>query len=180
MRKTQIDVNSCTESILNALRHGGLLLTTKAGDKVNSMVIGWGTIGVNWRRPVFAVYVRKGRYTRELLDQNPEFTINVPTGKIDGNIFRICGSRSGRDIDKIAEAGLTAVDGEKVSVPGFKELPLTLECRVIYRQAQEYDLYPEEIRRAYPQDVDSSNPMANRDVHVTYYGEIVNAYLLEE
>ena len=178
MQRIQIDVNTCTESILEALRHGGLLLTSKAGDKVNSMVIGWGTIGVNWGKPVFAVYVRKGRYTRELLDQNPEFTINVPMAEIDRNIFRICGSKSGRDMDKIAEAGLTTVDGEKVSVPALAELPLTLECKVIYRQVQEYELYSEEIRRCYPQDVDSSNPMANRDEHVTYYGEIINAYIL--
>ena len=81
-------------------------------------------------------------------------------------------------MDKIAEAGLTTVEGEKVSVPALKELPLTLECRVIYRQAQEYELYTEEIRRCYPQDVESTNPMANRDEHVTYFGEIVNAYLL--
>ena len=81
-------------------------------------------------------------------------------------------------MEKIAEAGLTTVEGEKVSVPALKELPLTLECRVIYRQAQEYELYTEEIRRCYPQDVESTNPMANRDEHVTYFGEIVNAYLL--
>ena len=115
MAKTYIDVNTNTEKILDALRHGGLLLTTKAGDKVNSMVIGWGTIGINWGKPVFAVYVRKGRFTRELLDKNPEFTINVPVGEVDRNIFRICGSKSGRDLDKITEAGLTTVDGEKVS-----------------------------------------------------------------
>ena len=178
MAKTYIDVNTHTETILNALRHGGLLLTTKAGDKVNSMVIGWGTIGVNWGKPVFAVYVRKGRFTRELLDENPEFTINVPMGEIDRNIFRICGSKSSRDIDIISEAGLTTVKGEKVSVPALLECPLTLECKVIYRQAQEYELYTEEIRNCYSQDIDSTNPMANKDEHVTYYGEIVNAYLL--
>ena len=179
MEKTYIDVNTYMGKIVDKLQHGGILLTTKAGDKVNSMVIGWGTIGINWGKPVFAVYVRKGRFTRELLDNNPEFTINVPTGEIDRNIFRICGSMSGRSMDKIAEAGLTTVESEKVSVPALKELPLTLECRVIYRQAQEYKLYTEEIRRCYPQDVESTNPMANRDEHVTYFGEIVNAYLLE-
>lgn len=178
MARIHFDVNGSIDSILHALRHGGLFLTTKSGEKINSMVIGWGTIGINWGRPVFTVFVRKGRFTRELLDQNPEFTINVPIEPVDRKIFEICGSKSGRDMDKIEEAHLTPVDGEKISVPGFLELPLTLECKVIYRQEQEYELYPEEIRRNYPQDVDSSYPMANKDEHVTYFGEIVNSYVL--
>ena len=178
MKRKQINVNEYAGQIISAL-NPGILLTTKAGEKTNSMVIGWGTIGINWGRQVFAVYVREGRFTRELLDQNPEFTINVPTGDFDRNILRICGSQSGRDLDKIAEAGLTEVPAEKVSVPAIREFPLTLECRVIYRQKQEYDLYPEDIRPSYPQDVPSSNPMANKDVHVTYFGEIVSAYILE-
>ena len=159
----------------------GILLTTKADDKVNSMVIGWGTIGVNWSKPVFAVYVREGRFTREQLDKNPEFTINVPLdGDYDKKIIAVCGGKSGRDTDKSAEAGLTLIDGEKVSVPAIKEFPLTLECKVIYRQLQNLSGYPEDImERYYPQDVDSSAVGANKDAHVTYFGEIVSAYIAE-
>lgn len=174
-----IDVKDYAGEILKALPKG-LLLTTKADDKVNSMVIGWGTFGINWSKPVFAVYVREGRFTREQLDKNPEFTINVPIGEYDNNIISVCGSKSGRDIDKVAEAGLTLVDPQVVSVPAIKEFPLTLECKVVYRQPQELELLPKEIcDRMYPQNVPSSNPMANRDPHVTYYGEIVAAYIAE-
>ena len=179
MNRKPINVFEYAGEIISKL-HPGLLLTTKAGEKVNSMVIGWGTIGINWGRPVFAVYVREGRFTREQLDKNPEFTINVALDEADRHVLSICGSKSGRDIDKIAEAGLTPMEGEKVSVPAMKEFPLTLECKVVYRQAQEYELYPADIAKMYPQDVDSSNPMANRDVHVTYFGEIVSAYILED
>ena len=159
----------------------GILLTTKADGKVNSMVIGWGTMGVNWGKPVFAVYVREGRFTRELLDKNPEFTINVPLGGgYDRKIIAVCGGKSGRDIDKVAEAGLTLIDGTEVSVPAIKEFPLTLECKVIYRQLQDLDAYPEDIMAAYyPQDVDSSAVGSNKDAHVTYFGEIVAAYIAE-
>ena len=174
-----IDIKDYAGEILKALP-GGLLLTTKADGKVNSMVIGWGTFGINWSRPVFAVYVREGRFTREQLDKNPEFTINVPVGEYDKSIIAVCGSKSGRDIDKVTEAGLTLVDPQEVSVPAIKEFPLTLECKVIYRQPQELELLPESIRdRMYPQNVPSTNPMANRDPHVTYYGEIVAAYIAE-
>lgn len=175
----KINVSEYAGEILKALP-GGILLTTKADDKVNSMVIGWGTLGINWSKPVFAVYVRDGRFTREQLDRNPEFTINVPVGDFDRNIITVCGSKSGRDIDKVTEAKLTLVEPQEISVPAIKEFPLTLECKVIYRQPQELELLPEEIReRMYPQDVPGTNPMANRDFHVTYYGEIVAAYITE-
>lgn len=165
--------------ILKALSRG-ILLTTKAGDKVNSMVIGWGTFGIVWGRPVFEVYVREGRFTREMLDKNPEFTINVPTGDFDKAVIEICGGKSGRDIDKVKEAGLTLIDPQVISVPAIKEFPLTLECKVIYRQPQELDLLPADIlERSYPQDVPGTFPMSNRDPHVAYYGQIVAAYIAE-
>ena len=179
MKKRRIEVSDYAGEIVKALSKG-IFLTTKA-DKVNSMVIGWGTLGINWGRPVFAVYVREGRYTRGQLDRNPEFTVNVPLGDYDRKLFTVCGTQSGRDVDKVKEAGLTLVEAEKISVPGIKELPLTLECRVIYAQKQDLNALSEALRtRIYPQNVDSTAPGANRDAHVTYYGEIVDAYIIED
>ena len=174
----RIEPADYAETIVKAIPKG-VLVTTKA-DTVNSMVIGWGTFGVEWSRPMFVIYIREGRFTREQLDKNPEFTVNIPLeGKLDPKVFKVCGSQSGRDIDKVKAAGLTLVDGEAVSVPGVKEAPLTLECRVVFRQRQELDLLDEKFRAFYPQDVPSTNPMGNKDPHVAYYGEIVGAYLAE-
>jgi flavin reductase (DIM6/NTAB) family NADH-FMN oxidoreductase RutF len=125
--------------------------------------------------------VREGRFTRSQLDRNPEFTVNVPLGKADPKIVSLCGRKSGRDIDKIREAGLTPVEGETVSVPAIKEFPLTLECRVIYSQKQNLSVLGKEIRDPlYPQEIGSEAPGVNRDPHVTYFGEILNAYILED
>lgn len=168
--KKSIDLNEYSGVITKALERG-VYLTTRAGDKVNSMVIGWGHVGRIWELPVFVAYVRDNRYTRELLDQNPEFTVNVPMGPVDRNAFVICGTKSGRDLDKIAAAGLTLTEPEKISVPGIREFPLTLECRVIYREAQTAARLPEEIRRRFY----GAEPFD----HVSYYGQIVAAYLLE-
>ena len=171
MNKKKIDINACAGTITGALKRG-VFLTTKAGDKVNAMVIGWGHVGRVWERPVFMAYVRQSRYTRELLDQNPEFTVNVPVNGFDKKAFAVCGAKSGRDMDKIAECGLTLVDPEVVSVPAIKEYPLTMECRVLYRQAQDAAMLPEDIRRQF-YGIES-------DEHVVYYGEIVAAYMIEE
>lgn len=178
MSKKTIDINDYAGDVLRALP-GGILLTTRA-EKVNSMVIGWGTLGTNWARPVFAAYVREGRFTREQLDANPEFTINVPVGDYDRRIIGICGGKSGRDIDKVSAAGLTLVEPEVVSVPAIKELPLTLECRVMYRQKQDLSQLSDEInRKLYPKDIPGTAVGANRDAHISYFGEIVSAYIVE-
>lgn len=175
---TKVNAADYAETIIKAIPKG-CLVTTKSGEKVNSMVIGWGTYGVEWSRPMFVIYIREGRFTREQLDSNPEFTVNIPMGEVNKEILQICGWKSGRDMDKIAEAGLTLVPGQEVSVPGIKEYPLTLECKVVFRQRQDLDLIAEKFMNSYPQDVPGTYPMANKDPHIAYYGEIVNAYICD-
>ena len=175
--KEKINVSDYAQHIQEALPRGILLNTM--GDKFNAMVIGWGHLGVIWGRRTFVVYVREGRYTKPQLDKTGEFTISVPLEGPDGVINRVCGSLSGRDVDKVREAGLTLAEPSVIRTPGIEEYPITLECRVLYSQELDLDAIPEDIRqRSYPRDVDGSFPMANRDVHTVYVGEIVDAYIL--
>lgn len=153
----------------------GILLTTKAKGTVDTMTIGWGTIGIEWGRPVFVAYVRESRFTRELLDENPEFTVNVPMGQVDGSILGFCGTKSGRDVDKIKELGLHLEEPMNISVPGIRELPLTLECKVIYRNPQPMDTMSKEILDRYYPETDGK-----RDEHVAYYGQILGAYIIQD
>jgi len=177
--KRKIDPWDYAGQIARALP-GGILLTGAAEGKVNPMTIGWGTIGIQWATPIFTVFVRENRFTRQLLDRNPEFVISAPLGEAGRQIVSLCGTKSGRDLDKVKAAGLTLEPPEIVTVPAIRELHLTLECRVIYRQAQDPKAITEEnLRRFYPQDVDSSFHGANRDFHIAYYGEIVAAYIVE-
>ena len=153
----------------------GILLTTKADGKVNTMTIGWGHIGIEWGKPIFVAYVRESRHTKQMLEANGEFTVNVPMGSIDGKILGYCGTKSGRDTDKIADLGLTLEAPEVISVPGIQQLPLTLECKVIYKQKQDLSAIPENIlTRYYPAD-----ETGYQDYHYAYYGEIVSAYIIE-
>jgi len=148
MNKRKIEITEHTDVITSALKKG-VFLTSKVGDKVNTMVIGWGHVGRIWERPIFIAYIRDIRYTREMLDANPEFTVNIPVNGFSKEAFAICGTDSGRNMDKIKEAGLTPVIPEVISVPGIKEFPLTLECQVIYRQEQDAYRLPEDIRRQF-------------------------------
>lgn len=179
MHRREIKLSEWAGRILEALPKG-VLLTTQAGEKVNSMVIGWGTLGYNWSQPVFAAYIREGRFTRELLDQNPCFTVNIPLEEPDRAVLALCGGQSGRDQDKLAACGLHTHPGEQISAPAIAEFPLTLECRVLYRQVQTPAQLPAELyTRYYPQDKGSESAGSNRDAHITYFGQIVSAYILE-
>ncbi len=161
--------------ILEALGKG-VLLTAAADGKVNTMTIAWGTLGIQWKKPIFIAFVRESRYTKELLDKNPEFTVNIPWGDFDKNILSFCGTKSGRDVDKFRELGLLAEPGETVSVPGIRQLPLTLECKVIYKQEQDRTaITPENTLRYYPRD----DKFPDGDYHTAYYGEITAAYIIE-
>ena len=173
--KKQVEAFDYAGLICKAMKKG-VLLTTKAGDTVNTMTIGWGKIGIEWNRPVFIAYVRETRYTKQLLEAAGEFTVNVPVGDIDSRILGYCGTKSGRDTDKIADLSLTLVDSDNVQVPGIRELPLTLECKVIYKQKQDLAQLPESITDRFYPVVDEDG---FRDYHIAYYGEIVNAYLIE-
>ena len=175
--KERIDVFDYSEQIMKALRRGILLNT--CGDKFNSMVISWGHFGVIWGEPTFVVYVREHRYTKAQLDKTREFTLSIPLDKPDPLIHKVCGSLSGRDTDKVSEAKLTLAAPEKSNTPAVAEYPLTLECKVLYTQKQDLSLIPEDIRRSsYPQDVDETYPLANRDPHTAYIGRIADAYII--
>lgn len=179
MKKREINVLEYATEIMTALQ-SGVLLTTKAEDKVNSMTISWGSLCIEWGKPVFITFVRESRFSKELLDKNPEFTINIPVGQFDKKILGFCGSNSGRDVDKIDALNLTLETPSLISVPAIRELPLTLECKVVYKQKQDLSALPQEyVEQFYPENVDSSFHGAGRDCHIAFYGEIVSAYIIE-
>ena len=182
--KTPVELTEHYGHILRALRRG-VTITASADGRVNPMTISWGMIGIEWNRPLFITYVRTGRFTHGLLDRNPEFTVNLPAPDTDHptRLVSYLGTHSGRNEDKIATLGLHLVPGSEVSVPGLAELPLTLECRILYRQLQQADCFlpgnEAILKSCYPQDVPSEATGSNRDFHTAIYGEIVGAHLIQ-
>ncbi len=178
--KKHIEPFACAEAICNALPKG-ILLNVKNGDKLNPMTIGWGTIGIQWGKPIFIAFVRECRYTKTLLDQAEEFTVSIPTADTDHNIFRFCGTKSGREVDKMAALGLHEEAPEVIGTPGIQEVPLTLECSILYRQKQRIEaLDPAITAKYYPHEPLDSDRAPGADVHTAYYGQIVSAYLIEK
>lgn len=173
--KKKIELWEQAGTILSQVAKGALI-TVKNGDQVNPMTIGWGTLGVEWGKNVFVAFVRQSRHTKGMLDKAGDFTVNIPLGGDVKQILGLCGSKSGRDMDKVAELGLHLEEAELITAPGIRELPLTLECKVIYQQDQDLSLLEPGIRqRSYPMGTAEEN-----NFHTAYYGEVVAAYIIEE
>lgn len=172
--KRKIDLYEYASAILKQTEKG-VLVTTKSGDEVNTMTIGWGTLGNQWHKPIYTIFVRQSRHTKKLLDENGEFTVNVPLDDNAKKILGVCGTASGRDINKIEYLGLTLEEPENISVPGIKELPLTLECKVIYKQDQVLSAINDENRLHYYEPGTKNE----QDFHTAYYGQVLSAYIIE-
>jgi flavin reductase (DIM6/NTAB) family NADH-FMN oxidoreductase RutF len=145
----------------------GAFLTTKKDNKVNTMTIAWGGINIIWGRPVYVVYVRYSRDTYSMLENNQEFSVSVPLTSDLKKELSYCGTKSGRDTDKIEDCNFTLIPGRVVNTPIIGECDLHYECKVIYRQAMEPNSIPQEIKDRY---------YSTNNYHMIYYGEIVDAY----
>ncbi|MBN2658008.1 MAG: flavin reductase family protein [Spirochaetales bacterium] len=166
MRK-EVELDRILNEIMAKLAKPGLLLGS--GERCNPMTIGWGSYGIMWNKPVFTIMVRPVRYSFELLERNGDFTINVPSDDMKKEIG-ICGSKSGRNKDKLALCGFTRKKSEKISVSYIKECPIHLECRtVFYNDVTAASLDKNLIDRHYPK----------ADLHRFYYGEILGAFIEE-
>lgn len=173
----KVNIENYAELIQKELKTGILLNTN--GDKFDSMVIGWGHLGILWSRPTFVVYVRESRYTKSQLDKTGEFTVSVPLSGPIPEFTRVLGTLSARDIDKVKEAGLTLCEPQVNNTPGIAEYPLTIECKVLYSQKEDLALIPEDIRnRFYPENGEQSD--SSCDPHTMYVGEIVSTYLIKD
>ena len=92
--KKKIDVYEHMGEILKGVK-SGVLITGKADDKVNSMTISWGMIGIEWGKPIFVTFIRENRFTRSLIEKTGEFTVSIPIDDSAKKILGFCGSKSG-------------------------------------------------------------------------------------
>ena len=96
--------------------------------KNNIITIAWtGTIRSN--PPMVSISVRPERYSYDILKETGEFVINLTTKDLT-YATDYCGVKSGRDVDKFKEMGLTPLPGKEVKAPLIAESPVNIECKV--------------------------------------------------
>ena len=142
--------------------HSWALVTAGSMEDHNSMTVSWGGVGSLWGKSVATVYIRPNRHTYGYFEKNEYFTVSFYPEEYK-NALGVMGSKSGRDCDKDAEAGLTAIPcGETVT---YAEARRTLLCRKLFAQDMKTENFtPEVIRKFY-----GSEP-----AHKLYIGEIID------
>ena len=166
-----IDPSQLTDNFIGIISKEWMLVSAGDREKFNMMTANWGGVGYLWHKPVVFVFIRPERYTREFVDNRGEFTLSF-LGEAHKAAHAICGSKSGRDIDKVAATGLHPLFTDNGN-PYFEESRLTLECRTLYRSELREDAFlaPEIWARWYNE--------TNGGLHLVYVAEIVNAWINE-
>ena len=114
------------------------------GEEQNIITIAWTGI-VNSDPPMTYISVRKSRHSHKLISETGEYVINLTTERL-AFATDYCGVKSGRDVDKFKEMGLTPLDGETVSCPMIEEAPINLECKVVeIHSYPSHDMFVAEI-----------------------------------
>lgn len=107
-----------------------MLVSAADGERSNTMTASWGGMGVLWNKCVAFVFIRPQRYTFEFTEKSDRLTLSFFGGE-ERDALTLCGRKSGRDCDKVAEAGLTPIWVGEGS-PSFEEAKVILDCRKIY------------------------------------------------
>lgn len=125
-----IAIKDLSENFIETISKEWMLVTAGTPDSFNTMTANWGGVGYLWNKPVVFVFVRPERYTFEFTEKCDSFTLSF-LGKENKDIHKICGFKSGREVDKVKETGLKPIITEKGNVT-FEQSRLTLECRKLY------------------------------------------------
>ena len=121
-----------------------VMVSCGEGEQANIITIGWTGI-INSEPPITYVSVRKSRHSHQLISESGEYVINLTTEALV-KATDYCGVKSGRDVNKWTEMGLTPVSGEAVSCPMIAESPVNLECKVIeVKEYPTHDMFIGEI-----------------------------------
>ncbi|MBN2558426.1 MAG: flavin reductase family protein [Clostridia bacterium] len=153
------------------LTRGGAFLTANYGDKINTMTISWAAMGQIWNKPVLIVLVRYSRHTYRLIDKSGQFVVSFPAPGQLGRELTLCGTKSGRNVDKFKECGFKPLEAATVNAPLIDKCKIHIECKVVYKQAMEPGLLDKNLKKMFYE--------ANDDYHVIYYGEVTSCHVAE-
>jgi flavin reductase (DIM6/NTAB) family NADH-FMN oxidoreductase RutF len=163
-----VDCMSVAEDSIGKIKEGAFL-TVKSARGLNTMIIGWATFGIVWRKPIMMVAVRSSRHTFGIIEAAEDFTVTIPAGGMEKEAA-FCGSKSGRDVDKFKECNLETAESRRVASPIIKARGRHYECKIVYKSAMD----PSRLDKGY-----DSALYPQKDYHTLYFGEILACYETE-
>lgn len=166
--KKEIRPDRISDNFIELIGKEWMLVAAGDREKMNMMTASWGGVGYLWNRPVVFVFIRPERYTLEFVEAKKWFTLSF-LGREHREAYTLCGSRSGREIDKVAATGLTPFFTAEGN-PGFEQARLTLECKTLaVSEMKEGDFLEAALYERW-YNADQGNP------HRVYVAEIVHAW----
>ena len=163
----EISAKEFKENIISAIADEWMLISAGNEEKYNMMTASWGFAGEMWGKDSLCVVVRPGRYTMEFIDKNDYFTVSFYGNRRD--IHKVCGSVSGREVDKTAACKLTPVASEKYVY--FKETRRVLVVKKQFVQQMKEEAFVDRdiLPRYYPE----------KDFHNMIIGKIEKVLVAE-
>ena len=168
LKPIPLDFYECSKTTLDRMlsKNGGVLCTVvDASGRTNVLTLGWGLVGPSYHgHPIVVIAVAPPRYSWRFLEEHGDFVIAVPDEGLR-SAADICGTKSGRDGDKFALAGLTAIPSVNVDAPSVAECPINIECRSYAKVAPPHMLLTPEHRE---------RPIGEQ--HTIYFAEVLGVY----
>lgn len=164
----EITPSEITNNPFDLIGKDWALVTSGNADKSNTMTVSWGGVGIMWGKPVTYTFIRPQRYTFEFMEANGYFSMSF-FDEEQRDALKFCGSKSGRDYDKVKETGLTPAFTED-GVPYFEEAKLVLVCKKMYSQF---------LNEECIEDAESVAKWYDNDYHKMYVSEITKVLVKE-
>jgi flavin reductase (DIM6/NTAB) family NADH-FMN oxidoreductase RutF len=156
-----LDPEVVQDNVFKLIGKDWMLITAGTRESFNTMTASWGGMGVLWDKKVCFAFVRPTRYTFEFLEKSEFYTFSFLEEQYRDTLM-YCGTKSGRDVNKVIETNLTPIFGNGTVF--FAEARLVMECRKIYVQ----DITPDNFL---VQTMNEYYP--KKDYHRIYVGEII-------
>lgn len=162
----EINAREIEKNLIDAVSKEWMLITAGNKGGYNMMTASWGFMGEMWGNDTAIAMIRPQRYTMEFVDKSDYYTLSFYGDNKD--IHKVCGSMSGRDVDKTAETGLTPVFSDDTVY--FEEANLVLICKKQYvGELKEEDFTDKDPLKLYPE----------KDFHKMVFGKIEKVLIKE-
>ena len=157
----EITVENLKDNPFTLINKDWMLITAGNAQSHNTMTASWGGVGELWGRYVSTIYIRPQRYTLEFVEREDYYSLCF-FGPDCRQALNLCGSKSGREVDKDAATGLTPCFDE--AAPYYEQARLVFLCRKLYRQDLEEGCFLDKglLEKWY-----------DNDLHRMFIGEIV-------
>lgn len=139
----KISVSELKDNMFDAIGKEWMLVTAGTPEKFNMMTASWGGTGILWGKPVAFIFIRPERYTYEFIEKGDTLTLSF-LGEAHRDVHKICGSQSGRDIDKVAASGLKPYVTENGNI-AYEQARLILECKKLYADFIDADNFVDKL-----------------------------------